>query len=173
MNATELSHLLARELRAIVRELNAYQTEDQVWALPPGLPNSGGTLALHAAGNLQHFIGAVLGGSSYVRDRDAEFQRRNVPRSELVEELQSAEASVRETLQRMDSAVLDEMYPMPVANRRLTTSDFLGHLATHLAYHVGQIDFHRRIVTGDAKGVGPVSPAELASARPIESRDRG
>ena len=73
----------------------------------------------------------------------------------------------------MDSAVLDEMYPMPVANRRLTTSDFLGHLATHLAYHVGQIDFHRRIVTGDAKGVGPVSPAELASARPIESRDRG
>ena len=164
-----LAAIITRELRALERELNAYQTEDQVWALPAGLPNSGGTLALHAAGNLQHFVGAVLGGSAYVRDRDAEFQRRNVPRSDLIEELRRAETSVRETLQGVDGATLEGLYPLPVANRRLTTIDFLAHLATHLAYHVGQLDFHRRIVTGDAAGVGAVSPTELASARPIES----
>ena len=81
MNGSFLSAVICRELKSIERELNAYQTEDQVWALPAGLPNSGGTLALHAAGNLRHFIGTVLGGGTFVRDRDAEFSRRNVPRT--------------------------------------------------------------------------------------------
>jgi hypothetical protein len=169
MNGPALAAVIIRELKSIERELNAYQTDEQVWQLPPGLPNSGGTLALHAAGNLQHFVGAVLGGSSYVRDRDAEFQRRDVPRSELVEELRRAETSVRETLERIDGATLDGIYPLAVANRRLVTGDFLLHLATHLAYHVGQLDFHRRIVTGNGSGVGAVSPTELASAQPIQS----
>jgi hypothetical protein len=164
-----IAAVICRELRALERELQAYQSEDQVWRLPPGLPNSGGTLALHAAGNLQHFVGAVLGGSSYVRDRDAEFQRRDVPRQELIGELQGAASVVRDTLQNIDQATLQRTYPLPVANRRVTTGDFLTHLATHLAYHVGQADFHRRVVTGDATGVGPVSPTELSSARPIES----
>ncbi len=169
MTGHTLAAIISRELRAIERELNAYPTEDQIWQLPTGLPNSGGTLALHAAGNLQHFVGAVLGGSSYVRDRDAEFNRRNVPRAELIEELRRAQVSVQETLARIDHAILDATYPLPVANRRLVTSDFLAHLATHLAYHVGQLDFHRRIVTGDVSGVGPVSPTELASAQPTQS----
>lgn len=169
MTGQTLAAILVRELKAIERELNAYRTEEQIWALPPGLPNSGGTLALHAAGNLQHFVGAVLGGSSYVRDRDAEFQRRNVPRSELIEELRRTASSVQQALERVDGATLDGDYPLPVANRRLVTSDFLLHLATHLAYHVGQLDFHRRIVTGDSAGVATVSPTELATARKIES----
>ena len=168
MTGHYIATILLRELRAIERELNAYANEEQVWALPPGLPNSGGTLALHAAANLQHFIGTVLAGTSHVRDRDAEFNRRNVPRTELIEELRRAEDTIRATLPRTDQSTLDSVYPLPVANRRVTTSDFLLHLVAHLAYHVGQLDFHRRIVTGDATGVGPVSPAELASAKPIE-----
>jgi hypothetical protein len=168
MTGPAMAVLMSRELRTFERELNAYQTEEQVWLLPPGLPNSGGTLALHAAGNLQHFIGAVLGGSSYVRDRDAEFQRRAVPRAELIEGLRRADDVVRETLTRLDPEVFAGPYPQAVANRRLNTGDFMGHLVAHLAYHAGQMDFHRRIVTGDATGVGAVSPAELPSARPIE-----
>lgn len=168
MTGPEMAGLISRELRTLERELNAYQTEEQVWQLPAGLPNSGGTLALHAAGNLLHFIGAVLGGSSYVRDRDAEFQRRGVPRAELIEGLRHAGEVVRETLARLDPAKFVEPYPQAVANRRLNTGDFMGHLVAHLAYHTGQVDFHRRIVTGDATGVGAVSPAELSSARPIE-----
>jgi hypothetical protein len=169
MNGPAIAAVICRELRALERELNAYQSEEQVWALPPGIPNSGGTLALHAVGNLQHFVGAVLGGSPYVRDRDAEFQRRNVPRAELIGELQGVQGVVSETLARVEPATLSGPYPLTVANRRLATNDFLLHLATHLAYHVGQVDFHRRIVTGDASGVSPVSPAELSSARLIES----
>jgi hypothetical protein len=164
-----MAAIITRELRTLVRELNAYPTEAQIWELPSGLPNSAGTLALHAAGNLQHFIGAVLGGSSYVRDRDAEFSRRGVPRAELIEDLQRAEQVVRETLTTMDPTRFDAWYPLPVAKRRVNTGEFITHLSSHLAYHAGQLDFHRRIVTGDLAGVGAVSPTELPSAKPIEA----
>lgn len=168
MTGPAIAAIISRELKTLERELNAYQTEEQVWALPAGLPNSGGTLVLHAAGNLRYFIGAVLGGSSYVRDREAEFSRRGVSRAELIEDLRSADVAVRTTLAALEPKRFDESFPVPVANRRLTTGDFMTHLAVHLAYHAGQVDFHRRIVTGDASGVGAVSPAELSSARPME-----
>lgn len=169
MTGTALAAVISRELKTIERELHAYQNDEQVWALPAGLPNSGGTLALHAAGNLRHFIGTVLGGGSYVRDRDAEFSRRGVSRAELIDELQQAEKAVRDTLASLDPATFSTTYPIPVANRRINTGEFLAHLATHLAYHAGQMDFHRRVVTGDATGVGAVSPLELPSAKPIEA----
>src|SRR5687768_14653123 len=103
MNGAAIAAVIIRELRTIERELNAYPGEDLVWTLPPGLPNSAGTLALHAAGNLRHFIGTVLGGGSFVRDRDAEFSRRGVPRAELIEGLREAEKVVRDTLPSIDA----------------------------------------------------------------------
>lgn len=167
MTGPAIAAVISRELRTLERELNAYPTEEQIWALPAGLPNSAGTLALHAAGNLQYFIGAVLGGSPYVRDRDAEFSRRGVARAELIDGLRRAEQVVRGTLTALDPSRFSEPYPVPVANRRVNTGEFLTHLAAHLAYHAGQLDFHRRIVTGDVAGVGAVSPTELPSAQPI------
>lgn len=168
MTGPAIAAVISRELKTIERELNAYRNDEQVWELPAGLPNSGGTLALHAAGNLRHFIGTVLGGGTYVRDRDAEFSRRGVPRAELIEGLQQAEKAVRETLTSIDPSKFSEPYPLPVLNRRVNTGEYLMHLATHLAYHVGQLDFHRRVVTGDVAGVGAVSPLDLPSAKPIE-----
>lgn len=173
MTGAVLAAIVRRELRALERELSAYETDDQVWALPAGLPNSAGTLALHAAGNLQGFVGAVLGGSGYVRDRDGEFSRRGVSRTELIDGLRRADAAVQAALEALPPARLTEEYPLAVANRRLNTGEFLLHLATHLAYHLGQVDYHRRMVTGDAKGVGAVSPAELPGARPIEQGTTG
>ncbi len=173
MTATAIAAVIGRELRALERELGKYRTEEEVWILPPGIPNSGGTLALHAAGNLRHFIGAVLGGDAYVRDRDAEFSLRGVPRAELVARLRAAAGIVDSTLGRIEPGVLDRAYPSPVANRRVNTGEFMLHLASHLAYHVGQVDFHRRMVTGDASGVGAVSPLELPSAQPIEGGGAG
>src|SRR5262245_23407540 len=121
MNGPAIAAIMCRELQTIERELNAYQSDEQVWELPAGLPNSGGTLALHAAGNLRHFIGKVLGGSSFVRDRDAEFSLRGVSRAELIAGLRAAENEVRETLNSLDSSKYTETYPLPVANRRVNT----------------------------------------------------
>jgi uncharacterized damage-inducible protein DinB len=132
-----------------------------VWRAIPGTPNTAGTLALHLAGNLQHFFGAILGRDGYVRNRDAEFARRDVPRRELLSGLDAAIASVERTLGALGAATRDGAYPEPIAKRTVPTEAFLLHLATHLAYHLGQIDYHRRSVTGDANGVDAVSVREL------------
>jgi hypothetical protein len=165
--ATDLAALLDRDLRTLRRELEAYPDERQIWQEVPGLPNSAGTLALHLAGNVQHYIGARYGATGYVRDRDAEFGRRGVPRAELVAEIERARVAIRTGLERLEPGSMDQEYPEVVVRSRIRTGDYLVHLCTHFAYHLGQLDAHRRLVTGNAQGVGAMRPAELGSARPI------
>jgi uncharacterized damage-inducible protein DinB len=156
-----LRTLIERELRAVKREIEAYPDDASVWRVIPGVPNTGGTLALHVAGNLQHFLGAILGKSGYKRDRDAEFARRDVPRTEILQGLDAALASVHRTLERLEADALDSPYPELIAKRTVSTDVWLSHLASHLAYHLGQIDYHRRAVTGDSRTVDAVSVREL------------
>lgn len=141
--------VLLRDLAALRREVDAYPEEALLWATPAGITNPAGTLVLHCAGNLQHFLGARLGGSGYRRDRPAEFARRGVPRPELLAEVDRAAAVVEAVLGRLDSAALDADYPEQVGGRTVAIGLFLVHLATHLTYHLGQVDYHRRTVTGD------------------------
>lgn len=161
MNTSALRTVLNRELRAVRRQLDAYPDDASVWKEVPGLPNTGGTLALHLAGNLRHFFGATLAGDGYVRDRDAEFSRRGVARTELIALLDAAEKSVDAALAGLSEEKWRLPYPEPIAKRRVATDQFLVHLATHLAYHLGQLDYHRRMVTGDARGMDAVSVREL------------
>ena len=125
------------------------------------MPNTGGTLALHLAGNLQHYFGAILARDGYVRDRDAEFARRNVSRSELLNGIDAALASVDKTIKRLTDADLAAPYPEPIAKRKVNTGVFLAHLAVHLSYHLGQLDSHRRAATRDGRGIDAVSVREL------------
>ncbi|WP_236646351.1 DinB family protein [Gemmatirosa kalamazoonensis] len=153
--------MLHRELGAVRRSVEAYPDEASLWQVPAGLPNAGGTLVLHIAGNLQHYIGAVLGNSGYVRDRDAEFSRRDVPRAELLAEIDAATEAVDRTLAALPNDWLDAVYPERVAGHDVLTRDYIIHLASHLAYHLGQLDYHRRAITGDRRGIGALAPAEL------------
>jgi uncharacterized damage-inducible protein DinB len=156
-----LETLLTRELRAVKRELEAYPDDASVWREIPGVPNVGGTLALHVAGNVQHFFGAILGRDGYTRDRDAEFARRGVPRQELLAGIDAAIASVERTLRKVSPDSLAKPYPEPIAKRTVSSAYFIVHLASHLSYHLGQLDYHRRAATGDARGVDAVSVREL------------
>ncbi|HEV8597980.1 MAG TPA: DinB family protein [Gemmatimonadales bacterium] len=167
--ASSLAAIFVRELNTLRMEIEAYPSDAELWRVVPGISNSGGTLALHLAGNLQHFIGAILGGSGYLRDRDAEFASRDVSRAELVRQVDEASAEVQRTLEQLDPAALERTYPQPVANVRVTTADFLTHLASHLAYHLGQVNYHRRILTGGAPLSGALSPTRLASATAVQS----
>ena len=164
--AVSIEGFLRRELRSLTLELNAYPHEALIWALPAGCPNSAGTLCLHLAGNLRHYVGALLGGTGYVRDRDAEFSTRDVPRAELLRLLALADADIAATLPRLTDADLALRYPETVRDHSLETGEFLMQLAVHLAYHLGQVSYHRRLVTGDRTGVGALSAAELPSAAP-------
>jgi len=156
-----LRTVVTRELRAFKRELDAYPDDASVWRAIPGLPNVGGTLALHVAGNIQHFFGAILGRDGYVRDRDAEFASRDLPRSRLHAELDEALTSVERTCAALSADTWAAAYPEPIAKRTVSTDQFVVHLAVHLAYHLGQMDYHRRAVTGDARGLDAVSVREL------------
>ena len=160
-----LGALIVRELRAVQRELDAYPDDTSVWKAIPGVPNTGGTLALHVAGNLRHFIGTVLGHDGYVRDRDAEFARRDVPRAELRYGLDASIAAVEQTMRAISDEALETAYPQPIGGRTIHATTVGLHLLAHLAYHLGQMDTHRRAVTGDAAGVDAVSVRELPEGR--------
>lgn len=158
----DYARFFGRELATVRDQLLAYPDTAMIWAMPTGVPNSAGTLALHIAGNLRWFIGAQLGGSGYKRDRDAEFNLRNVDRDELVRHVEAAADEVTRGLATLEDARLDEPFPLEVGGVRLPTGRFIGHLAVHLAYHLGQIDYHRRIVTGVNKSLGSLAPSALA-----------
>jgi len=162
MTPDDVRRMLLRDLAALRRELEAYEPEADIWALPAGVTNSAGTLALHLAGNLQHFVGAQLGATGYVRNRDAEFGDRNVPRSAVLAEVQNAATAVDRALSGFPDSRLAEPYPLEVGGVRLSTGLFLLHLAAHLTYHLGQIDYHRRIVTGTSRPIGALAIPELA-----------
>ena len=166
MNPTDLSRLMARELATLRDELLAYADEKDIWALPAGVPNSAGTLALHMCGNLRWFVGAQYGATGYVRNRDQEFSRRDVPRAELIEQIQATIDDVTRTLATLDAAALDAPFTLEVNGFRFPAGRFFMHLAAHLAYHLGQVDFHRRIVTGHGASVGALPLGPIAQPAP-------
>ncbi|MDX1430538.1 MAG: DinB family protein [Rhodothermales bacterium] len=157
----QLTAVLIRDLDGLRDQVDLYPDDAAVWRDVPGCPNSGGTLALHLVGNLRHYIGARLGGTGYIRDREAEFASRNVPREQILELIAAARSEVSDTLRGLTSSSLQQTYPDEVAGRRIEVGLWLMHLATHLAYHLGQLDYHRRTVTGDATSAGTVSVRSL------------
>ncbi len=147
--ATEsLLALYTRDLNKLAEELRQYPTEESIWRVEHGIANSAGNLCLHLCGNLQHFIGAVLGNSGYVRNREAEFAEKNIARNSLLEEIERTKAAIAKTLPALPHEQLHAVYPVEVFGKPMATVYFLMHLATHLGYHLGQVNYHRRLVGG-------------------------
>jgi len=163
VNAEDFRILLLRDLDGLKRQLQAYPDEASIWAAPEGISNSAGNIALHVAGNLQSFIGAELGGTGYERDRDSEFTRTGVPLVELVQELDRAARAVDETLCALPATALAAPFPVAFGKVQPTTRRFLAHLCGHLSYHLGQIDYHRRLTTDTGAVNGIQSISALAS----------
>jgi hypothetical protein len=165
-----IAGILDRDLATLRREVEAYSDERDLWREIPGIANVGGTLALHLAGNVQHYFGARLADTGYRRDRPAEFARRNVSRAELVHEIEAARAAVKAASGALRASQLAADFPEVIGVSRVQTGDYLVHLATHFAFHLGQLDYHRRVATGTSTSVGAVRPAEISSARPVDDQ---
>ena len=164
MITSYITAILVREVATMRDELLAYENEADIWKTPPGIGNPAGTLALHVAGNLRHFIGATLGSTGYVRDRDAEFSARDVPRATIIERLDAAEHEVTLSLSNLDPARLDGPFDLGLGDEMMpTVADFLMHLVAHAAFHVGQAGYHRRLVTGDNRSTSGVAMTKLHS----------
>lgn len=142
-----LAELYERDLDKLRTEIESYANEEDLWKTGGGISNSAGNLCLHLTGNLQHFIGAILGDSGYVRDRDAEFANKNISRDEMLATINSTKAVVADTLAKLTDDDLKKTYPIEVFGHPMTSGHFLTHLTTHFNYHLGQVNYHRRLVS--------------------------
>ena len=156
--------VLLRDLNGLEREVALYPDDATLWATRDGVANSGGNLALHVAGNIRHFIGHEMGGLAYRRDRDDEFGRRGASRQAVIDEVRRAVAAVNDVLPRLGDEQLEKLFTAH-ADVAVSTRRFLLHLCTHTAFHVGQVGYLRRIVTGDSRSTNTVSAAALAGNR--------
>ena len=141
-----LLKLFDRDLQRLEEEISLYPSDEAIWRLSGEIKNTPGNLCLHLCGNLQHYIGTNLGRTSYVRNRDNEFAVKDVPKDQLIAEVQKTRQVVRETLETLKPSILENEYPEKVYDYPMTTAYFLIHLTTHLSYHLGQINYHRRIL---------------------------
>jgi uncharacterized damage-inducible protein DinB len=148
MNSTlnHLHQLFLRDLDLLNQEITSYPTEASLWVVKGGIKNSGGNLCLHLCGNLQHFIGAILGKDGYVRNRDAEFADKDIPKKILLQQIEATKNAISDTFKKLSSSQLEAPYPIEVFGHPMTTEYFLIHLLTHLTYHRGQINYHRRLL---------------------------
>jgi DinB superfamily len=153
---------LVRELEGLKRELALFPDDASAWTTVPGITNSAANLALHLAGNLQYYIGGVLGGTGYVRNREAEFGRRSGPRGEIIAEIDAAIRVVRDVLPSLPQDRLDAPLGEPVMGLTFRTGAFLLHLCVHAGFHLGQAGYLRRALTGNAASSGPIPLQPLA-----------
>ncbi len=141
-----LAHLFNRDLSRLKTEIESFKDESNLWKVKEGVINSCGNLCLHICGNLQHFIGKVLGETDYVRDRDSEFSKKNVPELDLIMEIERTEMVVESVLSNLDQGDLEKMYPVDFLKNGATTEEALIHLYGHLNWHLGNINYLRRIL---------------------------
>jgi len=141
-----LKSLFNRDLNKLKIEIESYQSENQLWAIDKNISNSAGNLCLHLIGNINTYIGAELGKTGYIRDRPLEFSLKDIPKSELISKIDATILVVNNAFDSLTEADLEAIYPQIVFEKEMTTGYFLVHLSTHLAYHLGQINYHRRLI---------------------------
>lgn len=141
-----IQSLFTRDLNKLKTEIESYQNEETIWKTDKNISNSAGNLCLHLVGNLNNYIGAELGNSGYVRNRELEFSLKDVPRTELIQQIESTIEIVNSSLGRLSTEDLQKEYPSKPLGYEMTTGYFLIHLFGHLGYHLGQINYHRRLL---------------------------
>ncbi|TAE13484.1 MAG: DUF1572 domain-containing protein [Bacteroidetes bacterium] len=141
-----IKKLFQRELTKLKIEIAQYQHEPNIWLVEASIANSAGNLCLHLIGNLNTFIGAQFGNTGYVRQRELEFSSKDIPRETLIENIEATMLVVENALSTLTPEDLQKEYPRKVLEEMVSTEYFLIHLVMHLAYHLGQINYHRRLL---------------------------
>jgi Protein of unknown function (DUF664) len=158
VSATDLAALFTRDITRLRQEVEAFPDTTALWVTGPGVTNAAGTLALHLEGNLREYIGRQIGGIDFTRDRPAEFSTRGVAKADLVTRIDAVLASIPAVIAGLSEPALETPYPEAVLGRTWSTRQFLIHLNGHLNYHLGQIDYLRRLTTG--QGAIQLAPLE-------------
>ena len=141
-----LQKIFKRDLEKLKQEIASYRNESNLWKVDKSIANSSGNLCLHLVGNLNAYIGAEIGKTGYVRNRDLEFSQKNIPLVQLVKMIEDTIVVVEQGLSRLNENDLEREYPLLVFKEKTSTGYFLIHLTVHLGYHLGQVNYHRRLL---------------------------
>lgn len=141
-----LKVIFVKNLEQVKQEIKNYTKEENLWKIETGINNSGGNLCLHLIGNLNYFIGATLGNTGYIREREIEFNDSRIIKGLLIQQITATTIQIILTLDNLKEEDLNQEYPLEVFGKRMRTKDFLTYLTTHLSYHLGQINYHRRLL---------------------------
>jgi len=141
-----LKTIFTRDLLKLKTEIELYKNEKNLWRTDKAISNSAGNLCLHLIGNLNNYIGKEIGNTGYVRNRELEFSLKDVPAAELISKIDDTIAVVQAALSTIKEDDLNKEYPLLVFDKKTSTGYFLIHLVAHLSYHLGQINYHRRLL---------------------------
>ena len=146
MEISDLRQLITRDLRQLCNEVDGFTNEADLWRTEGAVTNSAGNLCLHICGNIRYFVGSVLGGGAYIRDREREFSAKGLSKVELLQEVNRTIEAVDAALAGLSDERLKKPYPMKVLPEVTTTGHFILHLYGHLGYHLGQVNYLRRVL---------------------------
>lgn len=146
-----LKILFNRDLKRLIAEIEQYKIEADIWKVKGQINNSAGNLCLHLVGNLNTYIGKELGRTEYIRNRDLEFYLKDIPRQELIQKVENTIEMINQIFDNFDDNLLQTEYPILVFDKKTSTEYLLVHLTTHLTYHLGQINYLRRLIENDEK----------------------
>ena len=146
MMKESLFEIFERDLNKLKSEISLYKDENSLWIVKKEISNSAGNLCLHLIGNLNHFIGAILGSTGYIRNRDNEFSAINISSKELISEIENTIEVVCNTLNKLSVEDFEKDFPIQKHDKIVKTDFMLLHLITHFNYHLGQINYHRRLI---------------------------
>jgi hypothetical protein len=147
MQKESLIKIFDTNLNRLITEINLYRDENNLWLVKEGINNSAGNLTLHLLGNLNYYIGGLLGHTGYIRHREDEFALKKVLRADLITNIENCIIIIKNALTRLTPEDLEKDFPVEISGSVQTTDFMLVHLSAHLTYHLGQINYHRRLLT--------------------------
>ncbi len=141
-----IAELYERDLNKLIEEINLFKKEKDIWKIKGDIKNSAGNLTLHLLGNLNQFIGRTLANTDYIRQREDEFSVKDIPREKLISGINSLKEIIKNTLPQLTTEDLNKEFPMKIREQVFTTETLLIFLLTHLSYHLGQVNYLRRMM---------------------------
>jgi len=144
MTPIEFKELYVREIDNLHKEISEFADESKLWATSGEVKNPPGNLCLHLLGNVNHFIGAVLGKNGYIRKRDEEFTNKNISKEKLLADITATKAVVEKAFNNLDASELQKTFPAEVLGKQ-STEYMLTYFIGHFMYHLGQINYYRRL----------------------------
>ena len=142
----DLAALLRRDLTRLRQQIEAFPDDSSLWQTAPGISNCAGNLALHLEGNLREYIGRRLGGIAYERNRPGEFSQKGLSRVALAARIESLDV-VPAAIERLTETQWAAASPPDAVPGCRSVGQQVMSLYGHFHYHLGQIDYLRRLLT--------------------------